>query len=156
MSKSLPRLTSAPPRLTALFGARQDSLSSEVALMNAQRGRIEEEISALRAQITQAQTSLASQQQDLDANRALVKDGFISPTQLTLIESVVVDYAARLEERKAELARAAQRLVDNELSIKSIQNQCMSEASDQLKAAAVRLGETEQELRKSEDAARAK
>ena len=65
----------------------------------------------------------------------------------------MADYAAKLEERRSELARAGQRLVDSDLKIKSTQNQYVQVASDQLKVTAARLGEIEQELRKSEDAA---
>ena len=46
-----------------------------------------------------------------------------------------------------------QRLVDIDLRIQSIQNDYVQAASDQLKATAARLGEIEQEQRKSEDAA---
>jgi HlyD family secretion protein len=69
------------------------------------------------------------------------------------IEAVVVDYAAKLEERRSELARAQQRMVDCDLKIKSIQNDYMQAASDLLKDTSARLSEIEQELRKLDDAA---
>ena len=147
------RIKEALVKETALFEARRDSLTSEVALMKTQRERVEQELAALRAQITQAESSLALQKQDLEANRRLLKDGFISPSRLAQIEAVVLDYMSKLEERRSELARAAQRLVDSDLRIKSIQNEYMRAASDQLKVTAARVGEIEQEVRKSEDAA---
>lgn len=147
------RVKQALVKETALFEARRDALASEVALMKTLRGRVEQEMSALRAQISHAQDSLALQTKDLDANRGLLDRGFISPTRLGQIEAVVVDYASKLEERRSELARAAQRLVDSDLKIKSLQNQYMQAASDQLKVTAARLAEIEQEQRKSDDAA---
>ncbi len=147
------RVKQALTKETALFEARSDSLASEVALMKTQRERVEQEISALRAQITQAQSSLALQEKDLEANRGLLKGGFISSARLGQIESLVLDYGAKLEERRSELARAEQRLVESDLKIKSIQNAYAQAASDQLKATASRLGEIEQERRKSDDAA---
>jgi HlyD family secretion protein len=147
------RVRQALAKETGLFDARRHSLDSEVALMRTQRDRVEQEIAALRAQIAQAESSLALQRKDLEANRGLLKDGFISPARLAQIEAVVLDYASKLEERRSELARAAQRLVDSELKIKSLQNQYVQAASDQLKLTAARLGEIEQEQRKSEDAA---
>jgi HlyD family secretion protein len=147
------RVAQALTKETALFKARRDALASEVVLMKTQRERVEQEIAALQAQVTQAQSSLALQTKDLDANRGLLKGGLISSTRLAQIEAVVTDYAAKLEERRSELARAGQRLVDIDLRIKSIQNQHVQAASDQLKVTAARLGEIEQELRKSEDAA---
>jgi epimerase transport system membrane fusion protein len=147
------RVQQALAKETALFEARRQSLSSEVALMQAQREQVQQEIAALRAQIAQAESSLALQRKDFEANRGLLKDGFISPARLAQIEAVVLDYAAKLEERRSELARAAQRLVDSDLKIKSLQNQYIQAASDQLKITAARLAEIEQEQRKSEDAA---
>jgi epimerase transport system membrane fusion protein len=147
------RVHQALTKESALFKARRESLGSEVALMKVQRTHVEQEMSALRAQIAQAENALSLQKNDLEANRGLVKGGFISPVRLGQIEASVVDYASKLDERRSELARAAQRLVDSDLKIKSLQNEYMQSASDQLKATAARLGEIEQELRKSEDAA---
>ncbi|MEW6353113.1 MAG: HlyD family type I secretion periplasmic adaptor subunit [Pseudomonadota bacterium] len=147
------RIKQALMKETALFETRRDALASEVMLMKTQRERIEQEISALRAQIAQAQNSLALQKKDLESNRALLERRFIPRLRVSEIEAKVMDYSANLEESRAELARAAQRLIDIDLRIKSIQNQYMREASDQLKETAARLGEFEQELRKSEDAA---
>jgi len=148
-----PRVDQALTTETALFQAQRDTLTSEVALLQAQRERIDQEVAALQAQVLQAQNSLALQTQDLDAHRGLLARGLISPTRLAQIEAVVVDYAAKLEERRSELARARQRLGDNDLRVKSIQNRYVQVASDQLKVTAARLGELKQELRKSEDAA---
>jgi HlyD family secretion protein len=69
------------------------------------------------------------------------------------LEAIVADYASKLEERRSELARAGQRLGDVDLRAKALANEYVKSASDQLKAAAARLGEIEQELRKFEDAA---
>ncbi|MOA07128.1 Type I secretion system membrane fusion protein PrsE [compost metagenome] len=64
-----------------------------------------------------------------------------------------MEYAAKLEERRMELARAGQRLVEIDMKIQSIRNDYVKSASDQLKVATQRLSEIEQEQRKSEDAA---
>ncbi len=147
------RVEQALAKETALFESRRSSLASEVALMRGQREHIEREAAALRAQITQVQSSLALQQVDLETNRKLLAEGFISPNRVGQIEAGVVDYAGKLEERRSELARAGQRLVESDLKIQTIQNAYVQTASDQLKATAARAAEIEQELRKSEDAA---
>lgn len=147
------RVKEALAKETSLFKARRESLASEVSLMRSQRERIENEISALTAQIGQAQSSLALQKSYLQSNRGLLEGGFISPTRIGQIEATVADYAAKLEAQRSELARAEQRLVDIDLRIKSLQNQYMQAASDQVKVTAARLAEIEQEQRKSEDAA---
>jgi HlyD family secretion protein len=147
------RVKEALMKETALFKARRDALASESALLRTQHERVRQEIAALQAQIGEAQSSLDLQRKELEANRDLTRGGFISQTRLGQIEASVTDYSSKLAERRSELARAQQRLVDTDLKSKSIQNQYVQVASDQLKATAARLAEIEQELRKNEDAA---
>jgi epimerase transport system membrane fusion protein len=64
----------------------------------------------------------------------------------------VADYGVKIEERRAELARAEQRTVDADLRIRSLESDYRQHASDQLKVTAARLSEIEQERRKSLDA----
>lgn len=147
------RIEQALLKESALFQAQRHSLDSEAALMRTQRERVQQEIVAVQAQIAQAQSSLALQRSDLEANRRLIREGFISSSRISQLEAVVMDYAAKLEERRTELARAAQRLVDIDLKLQSIRNAYVRAASDQLKVTVQRLGEIEQEQRKSDDAA---
>ena len=147
------RIENALHKENALFRAQRHSLDSATTLMKTQRDRVEQEIVAVQAQIAQAQSSLTLQRSDLEANRELIKQGFISSSRISQLDSVVLEYAAKLEERRTELARAAQRLVEIDLKIQSIRNDYVKAASDQLKATAQRLSEIEQEQRKSDDAA---
>jgi len=148
-----PRVNEAIMKETALFEARRNSLRSELGLMKAQREQVQHEVSALRGQIAQAESSLALQNRELDTNRELVKSGYLAPMRIVQLEAVVLDYAGKLEERRSELARASQRLVETDLKMKSVQNDYVKVASDQVKGTAARLTEIEQELRKSVDAA---
>ncbi|MDM0018339.1 HlyD family type I secretion periplasmic adaptor subunit [Variovorax saccharolyticus] len=147
------RIRQALAKESALFQAQRHSLESATTLMKTQRDRVHQEIVGVNAQIAQAENSLALQRSDLEANRGLIKEGFISASRISQLESVVMEYAAKLEERRTELARAAQRLVEIDLRIQSIRNEYVKAASDQLKATTQRLGEIEQEQRKSDDAA---
>jgi HlyD family secretion protein len=148
-----PRVQEAMAKETALFEARRDALRSELALMKSSREQVQHEMGALRAQIAQAESSLALQTRELDTNRELVKQGYLAPIRIVQLEANVLDYTAKIEERRSELARAAQRLVETELKMKAVQNDYVKVASDQLKATASRMTEIEQELRKSVDAA---
>ena len=147
------RVKQALVKETSLFEARRNSINSEVALMRMQRERVEQEIVALHAQIGHAVSSHDSQAQALEAQRRLLKGGFIAPTRVVQLEAGLSDYAVKLEERRSELARAQQRLLDTDLKIKSVQNEYAKMASDQLKVTAAQLAEIEQERRKSDDAA---
>lgn len=146
------RLAEQLAKERALFDARRDALVGQVRLLRSQREKVAEEIVALRAQIAQASDSIKFQKNDLETNRKLLKDGFISATRIGQLEGTVADYGVKIEERRAELARAEQRTVDADLRIRSLESDYRQHASDQLKVTAARLSEIEQERRKSLDA----
>lgn len=153
-AKADPRIADALQKETGLFRAQRHSLDSGTVLMRSQRERVEHELQAVRAQIAQARKSLELQRSDLETNRGLVPQGFISSSRVSQLEATVMDYSAKLEERRGELARAEQRLVEIDLKIQSARNDYVKSASDQLKAALQRLSEIQQEQRKSDDAAK--
>jgi HlyD family type I secretion membrane fusion protein len=147
-----PRVAEQLAKERALFDARRDGLHSQTALLRTQRERVVQETTALRAQIVQAGESLKHQKTELETNRNLLKDGFISASRISQLEAAVADYGVKLEERRSELARAEQRGVDTELRIATLESEYRQQASDQLKMASARLAEMQQELRKSTDA----
>ena len=146
------RLAEQVAKERALFDARREALTSQVALLRSQREKVREEMAALRAQIEQATQSMKFQREELETNRRLLKDGFVSATRIAQLEGTVADYGVKIEERRSELARAEQRVVDADLRIRTLEGDYRQQASDQLKVAAARLSELEQELRKSADA----
>jgi HlyD family secretion protein len=147
------RIQEALAKEQSLFRARREALASETALLAEQRSRIDQETAALRDQIAQVQASLELQKKELELQRKLLKDGFISTARMVQLEAIVSDYASKLEAHRSELARAAQRRGDIDLRVKGLDNEYVKTASDQLKVATARLAEIEQELRKSDDAA---
>jgi epimerase transport system membrane fusion protein len=147
-----PRLAEQVGKERALFAARREALVGQVGLLRSQRDKVVEEISALNAQIERAGESMRFQKLDLDNNRKLLKDGFVSATRVAQLEGIVADYGVKIEERRSELARAQQRAVDTDLRIRSLEGDYRQQASDQLKVSAARLAEIEQDQRKSVDA----
>lgn len=148
-----PRVRAALKKEKDLFAARRATLVSEIGLMQAQRERIQNECAALRSQIAQMQAVLALRRKTLDLNRNLLDDGYISRTRIMQIEAETVDYAATLDQRASELARATQRLGDVDLRMQASHNAYVQTASDQLKSVGAQLTEIEQEMRKTADAA---
>lgn len=151
-AKSDPRLAEQVAKERSLFAARREALVGQVRLLHSQRDKVAEEVVALRAQITQASESMKFQKVDLDTNSKLRKDGFVSATRISQLEGAIADYGVKLEERRSELARAQQRMVDIDLRVSALQGEYRQQASDQLKVATARLSEIEQEQRKSVDA----
>jgi membrane fusion protein, epimerase transport system len=136
----------------SLFTARRSALHGQTALLRAQQEKLAQEREALTAQITQAGESLRHQTAELENNRGLLKDGYISATRISQLEASVADYGVKLAERRGELARAGQRLIDTDLRIKSLESEYRQQASDQLKVTSSRLSEIQQEQRKTSDA----
>jgi epimerase transport system membrane fusion protein len=147
-----PRIAEQVAKERSLFQARREALTSQVALLRTQRQKVEQEILAFRAQIAQAIESLRFQQEEVETARRMAKEGFVSQTRVAQLNSSVSDYGVKLEERRSELARAEQRILDTDLRIKSLESEYRQQASDQLKATTARLSELEQEQRKSTDA----
>ena len=147
-----PRLAEQLTKERSLFSARRDALVGQSVLLRSQQGKVVQEATALRAQIAQATESLRHQKAELETNRRLLNDGFISATRISQLEATVADYGVKLEEKRSDLARAEQRLVDAELRIKSLEGDYRQQASDQLKVSAARLTEIQQEQRKTVDA----
>jgi HlyD family type I secretion membrane fusion protein len=151
-ARSDARLAEQMAKERALFNARRDALVGQSVLLRTQQSKVVQEAAALRAQITQATESLKHQTAELETNRRLLSDGFISATRISQLEATVADYGVKLEERRSELARAEQRLVDADLRIKSLESEYRQQASDQLKVSAAKLAEIQQEQRKTVDA----
>lgn len=146
------RLAEQMAKERALFGARRDALVGQSVLLRSQQAKVAQEAIGLRAQIAQATESLKHQMAELQTNRRLLDDGFISATRISQLEATVADYGVKLEEKRSDLARAEQRLLDADLRIKSLEGDYRQQASDQLKVSAARLAEIEQEQRKTVDA----
>jgi epimerase transport system membrane fusion protein len=147
-----PRLAEQMAKERALFDARRDALIGQSVLLRSQQSKVVQEATALRAQIARATESLEHQTAELQVNRRLLHDGFISATRISQLEATVADYGVKLEEKRSELARAEQRLVDADLRIKSLEGDYRQQASDQLKVSAAKLAEIQQEQRKTVDA----
>jgi HlyD family secretion protein len=151
-AKSDARLQAQVAKEQSLFQTRRQALTGQVALLRSQREKIAEETVFLQAQIKPATESMGFHKNDLENNRKLLKDGYISATRIAQLEGIVADYGVKLEERRSELARAGQRMIDTDLKIRSLESEYRQQASDQLKVTAARVSEIEQEQRKSIDA----
>jgi HlyD family type I secretion membrane fusion protein len=137
----------------ALFSARRSSLRTQSDLLQQQREKVMQEMGSLRLQIDRAQESIKAQRAELDTNKSLVQEGYIAATRVLQLQATVADYGVKLEERRGELVRAEQRVVDINLKLRGLESDYRQQASDQLKVAQVRVNDIEQELRKASDVA---
>jgi membrane fusion protein, epimerase transport system len=148
-----PRVQELLDKERALFRTRRSALLSQIALLRAQQEGVKAERTAMKAQIANAGESLQRQRAELENLRPLQAGGFISGARVSQMEAALADYGVKLEERRAEAARADQRAAELDLRIRTLENDYRQQASDQLRVAAARLVDLEQEQRKSHDAA---
>ncbi|CAD5372616.1 Membrane fusion protein (MFP) family protein [Rubrivivax sp. A210] len=136
----------------ALFASHRRSLDEQVVLLRTQQDRLAQEIAALKAQIASSEQALAAQRAELESNRNMQRDGFVSGNRIVQLESGVAEYAAGLEARRGELARAQQRSIENELRQRVLLDEFQQRAGDQHASLGLQLQELQQEYRKALDA----
>lgn len=136
-----------------LFRLGRRSLDAQLRLLKSQRATVSKEIEALKIQVKQSERALRLQQKELETNVELGSSGFISETRVSQLEASVAELAGRTEEKRSDLERARQRLIDNQLRAQALQSEYRDKASEKLREASARLADLEQEFRRSEDAA---
>ncbi len=148
-----PKVAEVIQREEALFVARRQTLSEQKRLIEQQVKESEEESAALRRQIGVATRGLALQRDELDANRRLMAQGFVGAMRVKAVDRAAADYEAKIGEHQAELAKAKQRSSDLALRARTLENQFMQAAADELKESSNKLFDLEERLRPSRDAA---
>ncbi|HEX4985782.1 MAG TPA: HlyD family type I secretion periplasmic adaptor subunit [Burkholderiales bacterium] len=140
-------------RENAVFTTRRQMLDSQIKLLKEQIVESRREAAALGDQVQAEKRAVQWQQEELQANRKLAEEGFMSNTKLLSLQRGVAEYDARLGEHQATLAQAHQRAGDFELRIASLRNAYMKEAADELKDATAKIYDLRERLRPSLDAA---
>lgn len=148
-----PRVAELLRREQALFEVRRDALKSQVSLLRSQVAEARSEIAARIAQRNTEGRALDLQREEVEANRSLSAQGFVSRTRLLTLQRTEADYQARREENLAELARARQKIPELELRAVTLQDQYVAQAANEHKESTARLFDLQERLRPSEDAA---
>lgn len=148
-----PKVAEVLQREEALFKARRQTLREQTRLLEQQVHQAEEESSALRRQILAQSRALALQREELVANKRLMDQGFVGAMRVKTVDRAAADYESRLGEQQAELAKARQRASELALRVKTLENQFMQAAADELKESSNKLFDLEERLRPSKDAA---
>jgi membrane fusion protein, type I secretion system len=150
--RSEPRVAELLQRERNLFSVRRDALASQLALLRNQVAETREEVKARHGQLKADDEALQHHRDELNANRALAKDGFISSVRLTTLQRAAAEYESRRAENQAELARAQQKISDLELRAQSLRSQFRQEASVELRQTTTVVFELRERLRPTQDA----
>jgi len=153
LDRQNPKVVEILQRETSLFKARRDALDSQIAVLRKQIRQSEVEAKALADQIAAEERALQLQKDELAANEALVKQGYVQKTRILALERAVAEYEARWGEHRAELAKTQQRGSELELRILAQRNSYVQTATDELKDTTTRIFDLEERLRPSRDQA---
>ncbi|MGE3510166.1 MAG: HlyD family type I secretion periplasmic adaptor subunit, partial [Vicinamibacterales bacterium] len=148
------RLRDLIAREERLFKVRRASLSAQLDLFDQQIAAIRSELSVRLTRHATDDAAVRLQQEEIDANRALSDQGFVSRTRLLAMERARTDYEARRGENEAEIARARQRIAELQLKALSLRAGYVDQAAGELKETTARIYDLRERLRPVEDAAR--
>ncbi len=148
-----PRVADLVRKENALFAVRRGVLDSQIELLHSQIHETQEEIAALLEQQKADDNAIRLQKEELAANEALTKEGFVSKTRLLGLQRGVAEYEAKKGEAQAELAKAREKVVELKLRILTLRNDSMKQATDELKESTSKTFDLQERLRPSRDAA---
>ena len=140
-------------REDALFRVRREVLENNEALLRRQIAETEQEIEARLAQDKADETAIRLHHEELEANKKLEAQGFVSRMRSVGLERAVMEYESRRGTNRAELAQARQRVAELQLRLSNLRSEFMQQAENELKESTARIYDLEERLRPLQDAA---
>lgn len=141
-------------RETALFKTRREALLDQARLLQGQVDDILRESEAIKAQLNADAGAGSSAAEELRLYESLRAEQFVSTARLLAQQRLVSEYQSRQEQRRAELAQAAQRIKQLQLQIVASRNEYVRTAAEGLKESGVRINELRERMLPSQDALR--
>lgn len=135
-----------------LFVQRRYALNQQIDILSRQIEDAKDEVTATERQVVADRAGVKTVKDEAQANRALLDKGFISPTRMLTLDRSEADYASRLAEHEADLARAKQKLSDLRFKIEGLRNTYRENAAAELKDSTDKLNDLEQRVKPALDA----
>lgn len=140
-------------RETTLFRTRRDAYNTQLKLLRAQIGDIQAEIRARGEQIKADRAAVKFAREELESNRELLKDGFISKVRILSLERALADVEARLGEHEADISAARGRVSELQLRAENLRTTMMQESATEMQKTTVQILDLRERLRPFQDAA---
>ncbi len=147
-----PRVEELLKRETTVFGVRREALSNQLALIKRQVRDTEKEVQARLAQLKADEETLKHHREELETNKALIGEGYVSKTRLIELERAGAEYESRNAENRAELASAQQKISDLELRAETLRSEFQQEATNALRETTATIFDLRERLRPAQDA----
>jgi epimerase transport system membrane fusion protein len=151
--KSDARVEELLRRETTLFRARRDAYNTQLTLLRAQIRDIQAEIRARGEQIKADRAAVKFAREELESNRELLKDGFISKVRILGLERALADVEARLGEHEADISAARGRVSELQLRAENLRTTMMQDAATEMQKTTVQILDLRERLRPFQDAA---
>ena len=147
-----PRVAEFMQREMTLFHTRRTAYDRQIALIRSQIRETEAEIIVRNQQIKVGDTGIRLQREELAANEALLKDGYVSKIRLLTLQRSVTELEARRGENDAERSRARQKVEDLALRAETLRSTFMQEAATEYRQTTAQIFDLRERLRPTQDA----
>jgi HlyD family type I secretion membrane fusion protein len=147
-----PRIAELLRRETSLFRTRREAYSTQLGLIRAQIRDVQNEILARQAQIKADRAAVGFQREELESNRKLVREGFISNVRILALERSLADVGARLSEHEADLSTARGKVSELKLKAENLRTTMMQEAANEMRQTTLQALDLRERLRPLQDA----
>jgi HlyD family type I secretion membrane fusion protein len=147
-----PRIAELLQRETHLFNARRAAYDKQIRLILSQIAETKGEIKVRNVQLTSDDSAIKLHREELEANQALLEEGFISKTRLLALERSVAEAEARRGENDAERSRARQKVEELALRAETLRSTFSQEAANEYRQTTAQIFDLRQRVRPAQDA----
>lgn len=147
--KGLP--ASAVQTETRLFAARKEAFQSQIEVMKSQIEQTREGIKGLQEQLIAKGQEINALKEQLEANRSLLKEGYVSKTIVLELERLLAQKAGEREQITSGISSNKQRLAELNQRIISLKTERIQNAVAEQKQSSTRRLELQERVRPSRD-----
>jgi HlyD family type I secretion membrane fusion protein len=137
---------------TQLFRAKRDAYLSQVEVLKSQIRQTKEETNGLQDQLIQKNKEIASLDEQLTANRNLLKKDYVAKTVVLELERLLAEKRGERDLASASIARNSQRLAEFESRIAGLKDTRIQDSAAEMKQSSVKRVELEERVRPSRNA----
>jgi len=134
-----------------LFAARHKVFQNQLELLRLQIAQIKETIKGGRERLGSKQQEIAALEEQLAANRALQKEGYVTRTVVLQLQGALAEKVGELEGISAAIANDQQRMAEMDQRIASVRAERIQTAINELKQSSLRRIDLEERIRPTRD-----
>lgn len=134
---------------TRLFNAKRQAYLKQIEVLKSQIEQTREMIKGAEEQQESKKRETASLKEQLDANKALLKEGYVTKTIVLQLEQMLAEKTGEREQISANIASNKQRLAEIDQRILAAKAERVQQAANEIKQSAMKRLELEERVRPS-------